>query len=122
MMTVEGSRPLRGVLEERWLALTRKTLPALAAERAWPVCADHCFQRILLDHAAGGVWYDHVAGRPAYRHVAQAQLPGPHGDDDVLHAQVGGEPAGVGQVLAALGPHGERHAVGVQPAHQEEDQ
>jgi hypothetical protein len=60
-----GSR--RHVLEENWLALTRDTLPALAAERGWPVCADHCFQRILLDHACGGRWYDRIKGRPAYR-------------------------------------------------------
>lgn len=64
----------RATLEARWLALTRTTLPALAAARGWPVRADHCFQRILLDHAFGGCWYDHVAARPAYRHVPPATL------------------------------------------------
>jgi hypothetical protein len=49
-------------------------LPGLAAERDWPVRADHCFQRILLDHAVGGRWYDHVTARPAYRHLAQDAL------------------------------------------------
>ena len=65
----DGAALPRRDLEERWLELTRVTLPSLAAERAWPVSADHCFQRILLDNAIGGVWYDAVTGRPAYRHV-----------------------------------------------------
>lgn len=64
----------RNALEREWLALTRETLPALAAARRWPVSADHCFQRILLDHAVGGRWYDHVPGRPAYRHIDAAAL------------------------------------------------
>lgn len=64
----------RGEIESRWLALTRETLPAMAAERNWPVSADHCFQRILLDHVCDGVWYDHIAGRPAYRHLSADQL------------------------------------------------
>lgn len=64
----------RAALEKRWLELTRQALPALAAERGWPVRADHCFQRILLDNAFGGVWYDFVAGRPAYAHADAAAL------------------------------------------------
>lgn len=64
----------RTVLEASWLALTRETLPALARARAWPVSADHCFQRILLDNAVGRRWYDAVAGRPAYRHIAADAL------------------------------------------------
>lgn len=64
----------RAALEAEWLELTRRTLPALAGERGWPVRLDHCFQRILLDHAVGGRWYDHVARRPAYRHLGQAAL------------------------------------------------
>jgi hypothetical protein len=59
----------REQLEADWLRLTRETLPALAAERGWPVRHDHCFQRILLDNAVGGVWYDHIPARPAYRHA-----------------------------------------------------
>ncbi len=65
---------IRAAYERRWLALTRETLPALAARRGWPVRADHCFQRILLDHACEGRWYDHIAGRPAYRHASDAVL------------------------------------------------
>lgn len=60
--------------QARWLELTRTALPGLAAERQWPVRADHCFQRILLDAACGGVWYDHIAGRPAYAHASDAVL------------------------------------------------
>lgn len=64
----------RAAVQARWLTLTRDVLPALATERAWPVSADHCFQRILLDHVCGGCWYDHVAGRPAYRHLDEDRL------------------------------------------------
>ncbi|MEN2746981.1 GCN5-related N-acetyltransferase [Sphingomonas sp. T9W2] len=58
----------------RWLDLTRREMPGLAAARGWPVRADHCFQRILLDNAFGGVWYDHVSARPAYIHADPAAL------------------------------------------------
>ena len=64
----------RAALEAAWLVLTRETLPALAAERRWPVRADHCFQRILLDNAVEGRWYDHIARRPAYAHASDAVL------------------------------------------------
>ncbi len=64
----------RGALETRWLDLTRRTLPSLAGARAWPIRADHCFQRILLDNACGGRWYEHIAGRPAYAHADDAIL------------------------------------------------
>ena len=63
----------RAVLVERWFALTRDTLPALAQERGWPVRFDHCFQRILLDHATGGPWRETIAA-PAYRNASNAQL------------------------------------------------
>ena len=66
--------PARPALEAAWLALTRRTLPALAAARGWPVRADHCFQRILLDNAVEGRWYDHIAARPAYAHAPDATL------------------------------------------------
>ena len=61
-------------LAQRWLALTRHTLPGLGGQLRWPVRNDHCFQRILLDNACGGVWYDHIAGRPAYRHAPRETL------------------------------------------------
>lgn len=65
----DGEQGERAALEAEWLHLTRTLLPAVAAERDWPVRADHCFQRILLDNAVGDCWYRHVAGRPAYRHI-----------------------------------------------------
>ncbi|WP_308915081.1 hypothetical protein [Jannaschia sp. LMIT008] len=68
----------RAALEAEWLALTRHTLPGLAAGRRWPVRFDHCFQRILLDNAVGGRWYDAIPKRPAYRHAP----------DDVLERAV----------------------------------
>lgn len=64
----------RAALEARRLELTRRVLPALAAEREWPVSADHCFQRILLDAVCSGRWYDHVQGRPAYRALNDDRL------------------------------------------------
>jgi hypothetical protein len=64
----------RAALEARWLHLTRTALPAVAAERGWPVRLDHCFQRILLDGGCGGCWYDHIARRPAYRHADEKTL------------------------------------------------
>lgn len=64
----------RAALEDRWLVLTRETLPALAHVRGWPIRNDHCFQRVLLDAACEGRWYDHVEGRPAYRRASDAIL------------------------------------------------
>ncbi|SEL33970.1 hypothetical protein SAMN05216382_1830 [Sphingomonas palmae] len=64
----------RDALEQRWLVLTRETMPALAGPRGWPVRNDHCFQRILLDAAVGGVWYDAIPKRPAYAHADTALL------------------------------------------------
>ncbi len=57
---------------ERYLELTRETLPERARAEGWVVRDDHCFQRIVLDHVAGGCWYDAIA-RPAYRHLTPAQ-------------------------------------------------
>lgn len=64
----------RAVLEQEWLALTRRHLPALATARRWPIALDHCFARVLLDNAVGGVWYDAIPRRPAYRHATDGQL------------------------------------------------
>lgn len=64
----------RAELEADWLHLTRVELPALAVERAWPVSADHCFQRILLDCACAGRWYDVIPKRPAYAHAPEDTL------------------------------------------------
>lgn len=57
----------------RWFTLTRETMPALAKPRGWPVCYDHCFQRILLDNALGRPWRELLAP-PAYRNASEEQL------------------------------------------------
>jgi hypothetical protein len=72
--TPQRSQADRAALEQRWLTLTRETLPGIAKERGWPVDADHCFQRILIDNAVRGVWYHAITGRPAYRHASDAVL------------------------------------------------
>ncbi len=61
------------MLEARWFALTRETLPAVARERGWPVHLDHCFQRILLDNTVGGPWRNAIPA-PAYRNATDQQL------------------------------------------------
>ena len=66
--------PTRLAPVAQYLHLTQTVMPALAqtSKRHWPVCRDHCFQRIVLDTICGGVWYDHIA-RPAYSHLSPAQ-------------------------------------------------
>ena len=66
--------PERARLEAQWLTITRHTLPALAKTKGWPVCADHCFMRILLDAVYGERWDGFVRGRPAYKHVDRERL------------------------------------------------
>lgn len=62
-------------LASEYLRLTREELPRLArlTRSDWPVCEDHCFQRIVLDTVCGGVWYDHLA-QPAYKQMTHEQL------------------------------------------------
>nr|WP_295370020.1 GCN5-related N-acetyltransferase [uncultured Sphingosinicella sp.] len=74
MAQLQLASSARVELERRWLELTRVVLPSLAAERGWPVSADHCFQRILLDAVCGGRWYDSIAERPAYRAIDEQRL------------------------------------------------
>ncbi|BAM03830.1 hypothetical protein [Phycisphaera mikurensis] len=63
-------------LQDRYLELTRRELPAAAvAAGDWPVRFDHCFMRIVLDHVFGGCWYDHLNRRQrAYKQLDEAQL------------------------------------------------
>lgn len=63
----------REALVSHWFELTREQMPALAAERGWPVRFDHCFQRILLDNAVGAKWSDVIAS-PAYRHATDVVI------------------------------------------------
>ena len=67
-------------LQDRYLELTRVTLPAAAVAAAgrgerWPIRFDHCFMRIALDHTFGGSWYEHLNRRQrAYKQLDEAQL------------------------------------------------
>lgn len=63
----------RIALEARWLDLVRRELPAIAAERRWPVRVDHCFARVLLDAACGAPWRERVRP-PAYRNLPSPLL------------------------------------------------
>lgn len=63
----------REALEQQWFELTRERMPAVAAERRWPVRFDHCFQRILLDAACKAPWREAIEP-PAYRNASAAQL------------------------------------------------
>ena len=60
-------------LQAEYRELTAERLPAQATA-AWPVQADHCFQRIVLDALFEDVWYDHVADRPAVESLTADQL------------------------------------------------
>ena len=61
-------------LVSRYLVLTKEFMPHLArrSHPHWPVCNDHCFQRIVLDTLCGGVWYDWLP-RPAYKNLTHDQ-------------------------------------------------
>ena len=57
----------------RWLELTRRTLPGMAAAQRWPIRLDHCFMRVCLDEAMGGPWTE-VLRRPAIHSMTDRQL------------------------------------------------
>lgn len=61
-------------LIDAYMHLTKTVFPSLAqsADNEWPVCEDHCFQRIVLDTICGGAWYAHL-DRPAYKNLTHDQ-------------------------------------------------
>ncbi len=63
----------RECLARRWLELTRRVLPGMAAAQAWPIRRDHCFMRVCLDNALGQPWHE-VVRRPAIRWLELHQL------------------------------------------------
>ena len=63
----------RAALSARWLDLTRRVLPGMAAAEGWPIRLDHCFMRVCLDAAFGRPWHEAVR-RPALRHMTGAEL------------------------------------------------
>ncbi|MEM6382562.1 MAG: hypothetical protein AAF739_07810 [Pseudomonadota bacterium] len=73
-MSLGPSSVARANPVDRYLTLTRQTMPELArtTRRDWPVRDDHCFQRIVLDALFGDVWYRHL-GKPAYKHLTAGQ-------------------------------------------------
>ncbi len=70
---VPGAGPERDALVARWLELTRRTLPEMAAAQRWPIRLDHCFMRVCLDEAMGGPWTA-VLRRPAIHSMTEGQL------------------------------------------------
>ncbi len=68
------AQPRTADLVSRYLVLTKEIMPHLArrSHPHWPVCNDHCFQRIVLDTLCGGVWYDWLP-RPAYKNLTHDQ-------------------------------------------------
>lgn len=70
-----GEETLDG-LRERYLELTRETLPAAGCRRGWPIVEDHCFMRVLLDRLFDDCWYKHLDRRrgAAYRQLTGEQL------------------------------------------------
>ncbi|TWU46585.1 hypothetical protein [Rubripirellula reticaptiva] len=67
--------PHRYDLQDRYLELTRKELPAKARLGGWIVKDDHCFMRIILDQLFQGCWYDHLDRRlVAYKQLNNEKL------------------------------------------------
>ncbi len=67
----------RAALEQRYLELVRRQLPAAAREGRWVLREDHCFGRVLLDDAVGACWYDVLdRRRTAFRQLDDDQLAG----------------------------------------------
>lgn len=64
-------------LEERYLALVQRELPAAARAGQWRLQSDHCFGRVLLDDAVGACWYDVLdRRRTAFRQLDDTRLAG----------------------------------------------
>ena len=75
MTAAEG--PDRSALEQRYLELVRRHLPAAARVGGWVLREDHSFGRVLLDDAVGACWYDVLdRRRTAFRQLDDEQLAG----------------------------------------------
>jgi hypothetical protein len=72
-----GPAPGRQALEQRYLELVRRALPAAARDGGWVLRDDHCFGRVLLDDAVGACWYDVLdRRRTAFRQLDDDRLAG----------------------------------------------
>ena len=60
-------------LRDEWKRLIGERLPAVAAERGWPIRFDHCFARVLLDDRFGRPWREAIPA-PAWRNLSEADL------------------------------------------------
>lgn len=62
-------------LQDRYLELTRHSLPAIARLKGWSLKEDHCFMRVILDQLFQDCWYNHLDRRlRAYKQLNEAQL------------------------------------------------
>jgi hypothetical protein len=65
----------RYILQERYLELTKATLPAKAKSCGWSLSDDHCFMRVVLDQLFEDCWYNHLDKRlVAYKQLNERQL------------------------------------------------
>ena len=65
----------RYVLQDRYLELTRISLPAKGLSSGWSIRDDHCFMRIILDQLFQDCWYNHLDRRlVAYKQLTNPQL------------------------------------------------
>lgn len=65
----------RYVLQDKYLELTRVTLPAHAKAEGWSLKEDHCFMRVVLDQLFEDCWYNHLDKRlVAYKQLNESQL------------------------------------------------
>lgn len=65
----------RYVLQDKYIELTKVTLPAKARAGGWSLTEDHCFMRVILDQLFEGCWYDHLDRRlVAYKQLNERQL------------------------------------------------
>lgn len=63
-------------LRNQYLELTNHVLPNLANSRNFPVCFNHCFQRIILDNLFDRCWYEVLDRKKgsAYQQLTEDQL------------------------------------------------
>lgn len=65
----------RYVLQDKYLDLTRVSLPAKAKLGNWDLKDDHCFMRVVLDQLFDDCWYNHLDRRQvAYKQLNERQL------------------------------------------------
>ena len=63
-------------LQQKYLELINRELPALAKQRQFPVRFNHCFARIILDNLFDRCWYEALDRKKgaAYKQLSPEQL------------------------------------------------